>query len=655
MQSRETRFVLCIQTGERKGEQFPLVEGTLQVGRRVDCALVLSDGSVSGKHAELRVAAERVELVDLGSTNGTRVAGKRVEQAVLSHGDELHFGNVRALLHDARVAGPAASAAPSVLDREPAVQAQDGGALGKVTADKVRRSGGGSKRLALVLLGVLVLAGGGAFAALRFLATGPAAAKAEPVPAVPGNLVADASFEEGTGEWSSAEAATVALVRDRSFARSGELGLGANLGAGEWTLARSAEFALPARRALVASAALRVEDGARGRFGVELSSANQPLPAFVAWAPALRAAAGFETQELAFDVQGGYDRARLVVAALGAGLVAVDDVAALGAEARGGGARFTEYELVVLGSPGSSAMLVRSGRALLAGIELSAWSRNGLAGWAEARLAVEAGERGFRLGFPGAPADAELRFLALRPDGGGSEGWVATTGDGGYAAHGAEFTRAGAQSLLLGSGTELLRLAFEREVEVRSTSAEGALAIAIALGGLEGCELQLSFVEERAGAATLADRAADEERRGDLGVALATWTELLDRFPFERGLVARATAARSRLVQVGLDQVDELRREIERARFFLLPEIFRKCQARARALAAQYRGSEVEAEAAKTAQVATAALTELEAGDRSGESRRLAGVLEALDPARSPHLAAHVRAALAGDAGGEDE
>ena len=86
---------------------------------------------------------------------------------------------------------------------------------------------------------------------------------------------------------------------------------------------------------------------------------------------------------------------------------------------------------------------------------------------------------------------------------------------------------------------------------------------------------------------------------------------------------------------------------MERARFFLLPELFRKGETRALELADQYRGSEVEGEARKTAEACHIALTELSAGDRSDVERRLRGVLEALDPSASPHLVEHLKSALA--------
>jgi len=657
MQSRETRFVLRIESGERQGEEVALGEGTLQVGRKPECGLVLKDASVSGKHAELRVSGAKVELVDLGSTNGTKVGGNRIEQAQLSAGDEVVFGNIRARLRDAAGApapvpgapvGGGPSAAAALLT--PPATSDASGALGHVSADKVTRAARGSKR-PMVLIGLVVLLGGGAFAYFQFLRPGGQAKPRAVIPSVPGNLLADGSFEEGTSEWVSAESAPAGFLRERGYARSGDVGLGARFDeTAGWSLVRSPEFPLHARRALVCAGALRVDDGALGRIGVELTSATGALPPFVAWQPA-RPAGAFADFELAFDVPGGYDRARLVVAGTGRGAVAVDDVSALEKEPQGGAAKFTEYELSVLGQPGSSALFVRSGRPILTGFDLSSWASGAPEGWASAELSVQAGPRGFQLAFAGAPADASLRFTGLRPDDSAqsapdSAAWVATTGAEGYAAYGGDFTRPGVTSLLLGSGTELLRIGFERPVEVQATQVPGGMAFRVELGGLSGCELQLAFGEERAQAATLADRAGDAERNHDLGGALAAWNELLDRFPFERKLVTQASEARARLVEAGLNQAVELRREMERARFFLLPELFQQGEARAEELARQYKGSEVEAEALKVVEQCRMALTELLAGAGSDDAKRLEGVLEALDPQSTPKLREHVQEAL---------
>jgi len=653
MQTRQSRFVLRIESGERQGEQVPLSEGVLQVGRRPECGLVLKDGSVSGKHAELRVAGEKVELVDLGSTNGTRVSGERVSQTFLSHGDALLFGNVRVTLHDVELAGeapPPIEAAPSA----PSDLANEADALERVTADMVKRSKASSKR-PLVLVVLLVLVGAGALTYFRFLRPQASGGVTIQVPSVPGNLLADGSFEEGTSEWSAAEAAPVAFLRQRAFARSGEVGLGVNL-EGNWSLARSSEFPLHARRSLACRAALRVDDSAVGRVGVELASSTEALPPLLAWAPARRGGGSFEELELSFDVPGGYDRGHLVVAGQGSGAVAVDDVSALEREPLGQAAKFAEYELVPLGSPGSSAALVRSGQTLVSGFDLSSWTRAGLEGWPEGKLDVKAGARGFELGFAGAPADAVLSFTAVRTgEVAGESGWVATIGADGYASYGGDFTRERVTSLLLGRGTELLRIGFGHPVDVAGSMIAAGISFRVKLGGLEGCELQLAFAQERSEAATLADKAADAERGKNLGQALAAWTELLDRFPFENKLVTQATEARARLVRDGLGKVDVLRREMERARFFQLPELFQKGQARALSLAAQYQGSEVEGEARKTAELCALALKELTAGRGSEEAARLAGVLQALDPAASPKLSEHVRDAIAGLPAGPDK
>lgn len=67
----------------------------LTVGRLPDCDITVEDANVSRKHAEIRPFGEGFRVADLGSTNGTRVNGIRVDQHQLADGDELSFGNVR--------------------------------------------------------------------------------------------------------------------------------------------------------------------------------------------------------------------------------------------------------------------------------------------------------------------------------------------------------------------------------------------------------------------------------------------------------------------------------------------------------------------------------------------------------------------------------
>jgi hypothetical protein len=77
------------------GDRFALTDSVITVGRHPDSNLVLADPNVSRNHAEIRPQGERFAVVDLGSTNGTRVNGVRVDTQLLQDGDELSFGNTR--------------------------------------------------------------------------------------------------------------------------------------------------------------------------------------------------------------------------------------------------------------------------------------------------------------------------------------------------------------------------------------------------------------------------------------------------------------------------------------------------------------------------------------------------------------------------------
>ncbi|MGQ0434027.1 MAG: FhaA domain-containing protein [Microthrixaceae bacterium] len=77
------------------GDRFSLTESIITIGRHPDSNLVLGDPNVSRNHAEIRPQGERYVVVDLGSTNGSRINGVRIDTQVLQDGDELTFGNTR--------------------------------------------------------------------------------------------------------------------------------------------------------------------------------------------------------------------------------------------------------------------------------------------------------------------------------------------------------------------------------------------------------------------------------------------------------------------------------------------------------------------------------------------------------------------------------
>jgi pSer/pThr/pTyr-binding forkhead associated (FHA) protein len=62
------------------------------IGRSREADIVLQDPNVSRRHAELRRGDEGWQIVDLGSTNGIKVNGRRVDNQPLSPGDEITIG-----------------------------------------------------------------------------------------------------------------------------------------------------------------------------------------------------------------------------------------------------------------------------------------------------------------------------------------------------------------------------------------------------------------------------------------------------------------------------------------------------------------------------------------------------------------------------------
>jgi DNA-binding winged helix-turn-helix (wHTH) protein len=73
-----------------------LVEGDHLLGRHPDSVLELRSGSVSRRHARLRVSRGHAVLEDLGSRNGTFLREERLRgPARLEDGDEFRLGSVR--------------------------------------------------------------------------------------------------------------------------------------------------------------------------------------------------------------------------------------------------------------------------------------------------------------------------------------------------------------------------------------------------------------------------------------------------------------------------------------------------------------------------------------------------------------------------------
>lgn len=80
------------------GEIFELREGETVVGRAPECEIRFRSPNVSRRHCCIRWRSTEVTVADLGSTWGTRVNGRRVDETRLQNGDLLEIGELKFLI-----------------------------------------------------------------------------------------------------------------------------------------------------------------------------------------------------------------------------------------------------------------------------------------------------------------------------------------------------------------------------------------------------------------------------------------------------------------------------------------------------------------------------------------------------------------------------
>ncbi|MBN1812524.1 MAG: FHA domain-containing protein [Anaerolineae bacterium] len=86
---------LVIVSGPKQGVVFPLRQPVVAIGRAADNNIVLQDNSVSGHHACIELRGAQAFIIDQGSSNGTYVNGRRLQQAQLFGGEVILMGDTR--------------------------------------------------------------------------------------------------------------------------------------------------------------------------------------------------------------------------------------------------------------------------------------------------------------------------------------------------------------------------------------------------------------------------------------------------------------------------------------------------------------------------------------------------------------------------------
>ncbi|MGB2873922.1 MAG: DUF3662 and FHA domain-containing protein [Gaiellaceae bacterium] len=75
------------------GTRHEIGEDGAVIGRSKDCEIQLPDPNVSRRHAEVRQEGGAYWVVDLDSTNGMEVNGRRLKRAKLRQGDRITLGS----------------------------------------------------------------------------------------------------------------------------------------------------------------------------------------------------------------------------------------------------------------------------------------------------------------------------------------------------------------------------------------------------------------------------------------------------------------------------------------------------------------------------------------------------------------------------------
>lgn len=84
------------RSGQGQDQEILIRKPVTTVGRALDNDIILDSGDVSRHHARFEYVNGEIRLVDLQSTNGTRINGSRITSQVVRPGDDLTFGTLNA-------------------------------------------------------------------------------------------------------------------------------------------------------------------------------------------------------------------------------------------------------------------------------------------------------------------------------------------------------------------------------------------------------------------------------------------------------------------------------------------------------------------------------------------------------------------------------
>jgi transcriptional regulator with GAF, ATPase, and Fis domain len=123
---------LVLSPDTRDERLIPLDRPTYQVGRGSEATLRVPSRNVSGLHASLVLREQCASIVDLDSTNGTVVNGKKVRSVDLHDGDTVELADMVLVFHEEEVPEPVALGRQETETYVPAFGGFDSSRLGEV-------------------------------------------------------------------------------------------------------------------------------------------------------------------------------------------------------------------------------------------------------------------------------------------------------------------------------------------------------------------------------------------------------------------------------------------------------------------------------------------------------------------------------------------
>ncbi len=635
-----SRFYLLILDGDRKGEEVPLEEGRFTIGRKDKNDLVLHDPRVSGFHAEIVREGKGWILRDLGSTNGTFLDGRRIDEVPLEHGDTFSVGILRLRFVD-REGGPLAEESQEVQ-------------VARVDRELLEKAG--KKHSPLPLLVVFLLALGGGLWAFLYLGRQRKEGPKGSLPLeIAGNLLpaGAASFEEGGESYWEMGGGKEAFDLEPGAGHSGDMAASAGLERGKPALLRLKKpLPLKAGSGLRAGAFLRLE-GKQGKAAIHLvfHAEDSGLPLLAISSPWVdgSGAKGYRRVSLEGRVPAGCSGVSLEIAALGeGGKVFVDD--AFLVPSPGGRSLkipVSEYPSasILFGGAAFSVLQEEGARFLL--LEPFLLPPGGQVTPEEADLALKlwgAGKKGAVLaGFQGETVELETKITPQEEGIGILWKMAGGLGPRPYLAwvlapdlQVAEIPAQGgkgARALRVKTRTDAVLLEWDVPREVRHLSGPGGLSLGWIPLPDKPVTLKVGFRKDWVLGKALLRKAKLAEEAGKPGEAMTFLRRLMDEVPYNEKDLEKARLFYGRLLQTGQKRLNDLKAAAERASLILAPRELEDLVRRAREFRKTYQGEDALCkEAGKIQEELEGILAGILAKEREKERKRLENVLESLGP-----------------------